>query len=312
MPVGTGRARGVASTVVMALAAAAVIACAPSGGTGTPERGMPPTGASASDAADALPEGVTATVVQLRSDVADRQAQVRFDNRSGDDLVIASLVVDDPRFAEPISRVGGRESVVGPGRTVDVRVQLPAVDCATPDEATPVLDVRLRHGDDDRHARVPIGEAFPVLAALHREECVAERLAEAATVSLGAFTPGTPGEPAALALDIAPRGAGRAARVDGIRETNLLTFAAAPGAAAPVHSIGIEVTGHPAASTSVALPLVPARCDPHAVQEDKRGTVFWLEVTVDGEAGRVPLAASAELRGRLLAWVADWCGYGTQ
>ena len=49
---------------------------------------------------------------------------------------------------------------------------------------------------------------------------------------------------------------------------------------------------------AVHLPLVPLRCDPHAVQEDKRGTVFTLEVEVDGEPGEIELAASEDMRGQ--------------
>ena len=46
------------------------------------------------------------------------------------------------------------------------------------------------------------------------------------------------------------------------------------------------------------------------MQEDKRGTIFDLEVEIDGEPGEIELAASEELRGRMLTWVADWCGFG--
>ena len=62
--------------------------------------------------------------------------------------------------------------------------------------------------------------------------------------------------------------------------------------------------------TTVHLPLVPLRCDPHAVQEDKRGTVFNVEVELDGEPGLVQVAATEDMRGRILTWVADWCGFG--
>ena len=42
------------------------------------------------------------------------------------------------------------------------------------------------------------------------------------------------------------------------------------------------------------MPLVPFRCDPHAVQEDKRGTIFDVRVEVDGEPGEIELAAAEE------------------
>jgi hypothetical protein len=56
---------------------------------------------------------------------------------------------------------------------------------------------------------------------------------------------------------------------------------------------------------------VPLRCDPHAVQEDKRGTIFTLEVELDGVPGEIELAASEDMRGSILTWVSNWCGFGS-
>ena len=60
----------------------------------------------------------------------------------------------------------------------------------------------------------------------------------------------------------------------------------------------------------VVLPLVPLRCDPHVVQEDKRGTIFTIEVEIDGSKGAIELPAPEDLRGQILTWVAPWCGFG--
>ena len=59
-----------------------------------------------------------------------------------------------------------------------------------------------------------------------------------------------------------------------------------------------------------AVPIVPLRCDPHAVMEDKRGTVFDVRVEVDGASGVIEVAAPEAMRGEILRWVADWCGFG--
>ena len=85
----------------------------------------------------------------------------------------------------------------------------------------------------------------------------------------------------------------------GIRETNLLTFTGLADGALP---LGIDIGAAARATRTIPLPLLPARCDPHAVQEDKRGTVFAVDVTVDGEPGQFLLG------GRLLTWVTQWCG----
>ena len=77
-----------------------------------------------------------------------------------------------------------------------------------------------------------------------------------------------------------------------------------------MHPLDIDQTGEGRTAVTVPLPLLPARCDAHAVQEDKRGTVFRLFVEVGGEPGSFDLVATPELRGTLLGWVADWCGFG--
>ena len=60
----------------------------------------------------------------------------------------------------------------------------------------------------------------------------------------------------------------------------------------------------------VSVPIVPLRCDAHAVMEDKRGTVFNVLVRVDGAQGAVEVAAPEAMRGEILRWVSDWCGFG--
>ena len=59
------------------------------------------------------------------------------------------------------------------------------------------------------------------------------------------------------------------------------------------------------------IPLVPFRCDPHAVLEDKRGTIFDVRVEHQGESGEFTLFVGDEMRGRILTWVGDWCGFGS-
>ena len=118
-----------------------------------------------------------------------------------------------------------------------------------------------------------------------------------------------PGEPAVLTLAIEPTGRA-AARIDGIQTTNLITFADAADGTLDTYPIDVDVTQAETDPVEVRLPLVPLRCDAHAVQEDKRGTIFDLEVVVDGDPAEIELAASEELRGRILTWVADWCGFG--
>lgn len=264
--------------------------------------------AASGDGAHPLPEGVTAQLVQLRSDVAARQAEVRIVNGSDAALEVGEVSVVDPRFRAPAERVVDRTSTLAPGAGVDVRVQLAPVDCAARGDAQATLTLRGAHGTAPFTATEPVTEAIPFLAALHERECVQEGAQRSADVALGAFSPSDAGRPAALELVVTPRPGTGGLRIVGIRETNLLTFERIGSDG--VHRLAVDQTGTDRAAVTVALALEPARCDPHAVQEDKRGTVFRLLVEVDGVAGTFDLAASSDLRADLLAWVAKWCGYG--
>ncbi len=252
-----------------------------------------------------LPEGVTVSLLQLRSDVADRHAQVQMHNGTDAALTIGELSVADPRFAEPATRVIDQESELRPGATVDLRIQLPLFACPASGVPASVLTVRWAQGSEFSITTVPLPEQIPFLAAMYERECFGAGLAEVVAVSFGGFTPSPTGEPAELLLEFVPTGTGEAVIV-GIHETNLLTFDGAVGS--------FVLDAHIAGRMDpfiVALPLMPWRCDPHAVQEDKRGTVFTLDAEVGGVAGQIELRASPELRGQLLGWVASWCEFGS-
>lgn len=252
-----------------------------------------------------LPDGISVEFVQLRSDVAARQAQVQVRNMTDEQVVVGEVAVSDPRFDGEAARViGGRTTTVAPGATIDIRIQLPPMACDVDDGSMSVL---LDLGD--RSAEGPLADELDVIGPLHARECLAARVADAAALSFASFEPSAPGEPATLALQIAPTGSAEAL-IGGIQTTNLLTFTAGPGDTTDTYPIGFEA-GAGAERTIVELPLVPLRCDAHAVQEDKRGTVFTVDVDVDGEPGQIELAAPEDMRGRILTWVGEWCGFGS-
>ncbi len=58
----------------------------------------------------------------------------------------------------------------------------------------------------------------------------------------------------------------------------------------------------------VRLGIRPARCDPHAVAEDKVGTLIPLRVTVAGRDGVLKVGAGAQLRGRIYDFITSACG----
>lgn len=282
--------RCVPAVAVTSLAAAVGLA----GCTAAPPNGPTPT---------ALPAGVTVELFQLRSDVAERGAQLRVINDSAEDLVITGLTIDDDWFDGPATRE--RTSTIPAGRTVDLRFALPASACdGEPDAAARTSRVTLElagGGEVTADLTDPLG----FTSLVHEKECLRHDLAKAATLEWTSFTPSTNPQPATLQLGVTPTGATDTARLVDVQTTNLLQFAAEPSPFA----LGLDIASTTAPET-IAVPLVPLRCDPHAVMEDKRGTVFNIAVQIDGASGVVEVAASESLRGEILRWVADWCGFG--
>lgn len=295
----TRRRSGVAAGCAAVLVAlAGLVACAP---TAAPEPAPSP----------GLPAGVTVELQQLRSDVAARQAQVMVTNGTAETLVVGDLAIADPRFEGPIGRVAARDSRIAPGTSVGIRVQLPPVACdGTGESADPSLEFDYTLGDTGGRASAPIDDPLEFVPPLHERECRVVLLSAAADVAFTGFEPSPTGEPAALELTVTPTGAGGAG-IRAIQTTNLLTFAAADGDTADAHAIDVALEPGVTDPVVVELPLVPLRCDPHAVQEDKRGTIFDLDVEIAGAGGEIELAAPEDLRGRILTWVADWCGFGS-
>ncbi|MCW3493151.1 hypothetical protein [Microbacterium sp. SSM24] len=270
-----------------------------------------PAGSPAPSASAGLPAGVTVELQQLRSDVAARQAQVVVTNDTDEELVVGDVAIDDPRFDGAIARVAARDSTIAPGRSVGIRVQLPPVACDDiPEAVTATVDLTYTLGDSGGEASVPIDDPLDFVAPLHERECRVVLLSAAADVAFTAFEPSPAGEPAVLELTVTPTGAGGAG-IRSIQTTNLLTFAAPAGDTADAHAIDVELEPGATEPVVLPLPLVPLRCDPHAVQEDKRGTIFDLQVEIDGEPGEIELAASEDMRGEILTWVANWCGFGS-
>ncbi|ALJ18464.1 hypothetical protein AOA12_00440 [Microbacterium sp. No. 7] len=298
--------RGAAGHAIAMLTALVLTGCTGPAPT-VPANGVPTTGVPAAGGpATELPAGVTAVLRQQRSDVIPREVQVQIANGSDEPFTVERITVADPRFAAEIVRVDpDRTTTVRAGGRVNIRMQLPAVACDSgirPDGDATELTLDHRQGDRTGTAVVAIGEAFPFLGALHRRECDALALAEVADVRLVSFTPSAADAPAELVLRIAPTGAGGAG-VLGIHSTNLLTY----DGASMIHPIDVDLAPGDTAERMIALPLVPLRCDPHAVLEDKRGTVFTLDVELGGTPTSIELYGGDVLRGDLLAWVSAWC-----
>jgi hypothetical protein len=163
---------------------------------------------------------------------------------------------------------------------------------------------------DGTTALLPAQDQHGVLARVHGERCFADRAGAAVTLGLeDALAPGPFPDTAALELVVGPPavGAGAAGSSPGtlgpavLRSVGSTTLLAEDSRAPWPRDVAL-VPG-----SGVAIVVRPARCDPHAVAEDKVGTLIPLALDVAGQEGVVKVAASPALRGQLYDAVIRIC-----
>ncbi|MET0842588.1 MAG: hypothetical protein ABWY23_01975 [Mycetocola sp.] len=268
---------------------------------------LPALAACAVPASAGLPDGVTVDVLQGRTDYTSGTLVIRIVNESAEELLVSSASLDAPGFAEPAT--WDRGTTVRAGTTVDLRAAVPEQDCT---QASGRPRVELTTGAGDRRTTVTVEAADPLgtLERLHGTGCIATLVDRVAQISVGPPVVEGVGTAsvAVLPLSLAPTGADGSVETAGIGSTPLLR---------PAQDAGGDGNGWPvtltvdAASAPVTVPLriVPARCDPHAIAEDKIGTVLVISVTLsDGSTGDYRVTPPEDIREALLDFVREHCG----
>ena len=265
------------------------------------------------------PDGVSVEIFQNRPDYAVRVLEIGVTNAGDTDLDLVSASFESAYFTgsadwdEPLT--------IRAGSTTDLRVPLGEAVCEGNRDGTGRVTLVWRPGDTPARGK-PAGAADPAstrtatlapsdtkgtIERITGEDCLA-----AAVESVVAITePGVlriEGVGAAsvawLDLTLTPTGADGSVTVERVSATVLL--ASASGLDWPV---GVTLNAASAPQT-VSLGLRPTRCDPHAVAEDKRGTVFPVVVaTSSGPAGAYNFPVGDALRGQIYSWIAEHCGY---
>ena len=249
------------------------------------------------------PDGVRFDVMQGRTDYASGTLVLRVVNESDSDISVANAVLTWPGFATTAEWESPTD--LAAGRTVDLRTDLPALDCDSPatDAGEPTLSVDL--GTGARVQTVP-GDPLGTLPRLHETGCVTVLVDRIATIDLAGplRVEGTGADAVALLpLRFTPAGANGTVAVSSIGSTPLL--APEGGTAA----WPLSVTVHAASAVQVLdLRIRPARCDPHVIAEDKIGTVLVLRVTVDGVDGDYRYPVDENTRDALYSFVSSTCG----
>lgn len=292
-----GRAR-CRRALVLALAAA-LGGCAADGSGGGPA--TPPS-------AGRLPPSVTfeVEVAQARTDRVARVVELQVRNTGPVDVV-----VEHARLASDL--VGGASEAgrdVGAGRLRRLRVPLGPAACGPDVPPEPVvrveLDVTTADGRAGTVVVTPTDETDD-LRRIHGEDCAAAAVAAGLRVTFAddLVVRDVDGVSVAdVVLRVEPVPGGPHVRLTGVRATTLLRPWGATGRwQVDVDSAAPPPDGH------LVLPTVPARCDLHAIAEDKRGTVLGLDAEVDGVAQPLHFVAAPDaLRGALYDFVLGACG----
>jgi len=298
--------RAAAATVL--LGAAASCSSGTAGGTASP--------ASATASATPITTGpVTAEISQFRDNYSKQIIEIQLTNTTGHALTVLGAELTSPLFAAPIiwsARTGGIE--LPPGQPKSLPAPLPAPDCGSPagpgatsgaaGDARVSLRLATPEGAVPVPAMAPATDPFGVLARNNSELCLAREASAVATIALDPeLELAADGRTAVVRLLLQPRAAGAGELViDRIEETTLL----AEASQAPwPRSVTVRAGGAPA---QVRLGIRPSRCDPHAVAEDKVGTLLPLQVRVAGREGIVKIDAGSQLRARIYDFVTKACG----
>ena len=261
---------------------------------------------------------VTADVYRSRIDPARGGIQLAVRNDDAMPLTIVEARLASAALSATIVRE--RTTVIPAGATRDLALRLPAVACPA-GEAVPlgtpppeaVLVVQLIDGST-AEVTVPTTDRLGQWADWVAAECLAVAVDQQVAIAVRHDPARDAGPLIGLLLDVAPRpdspavSAGPRVAVQSFSDTVLfglvdaasgerITSAPLPGGA-----------GGGEGAMSIPLLLTPARCDAHALADDKQGTIFRVSVVVDGTPGTVTIVADPATKAALYDAYTRACG----
>ncbi|KRE64039.1 hypothetical protein ASG92_03835 [Arthrobacter sp. Soil736] len=268
---------------------------------------------------------------QFRDNYGKQIIEIQLTNNSASTVTVRAAGIATPLFAAGIAwRASPDGTQIPPGQAKSLPAHLTTANCGTGTgagspgtEAQDLVSVTVRlspNGAAENGApeSLPATDPFGVLVRNNTEQCLARDASSVAAIGLRPeLDVSGDGRRAVLRLSIRPSartspeqqgggsGAGRLVieRIDG---TPLL--AEDPARPWPLN-LTIEAGGP---AQELELGIRPARCDPHAVAEDKVGTVIPLRVMVGARTGILKVTADRDLRGRILDFVTAACARTTR
>jgi hypothetical protein len=277
------------------LAAGLVIACA----IGTLS-GCAPTPAT-------LPDGVSVKIYQPRTEIQSGRFAIQVTNGSDVPVTVVRAQLDSPDYSAPIVWES-HDARLSPGIAIDLRVDPVPPACGEPSSEPMLVDLDFRLEDGSvGQATLEASDPFEQFPRIPDALCLGILLDDSAAVSSARIdSDGLPGSPGRLVLAIEPRDGDATATLDAVQSTILVSLLGADGQPVPELPIGMDLSSA-TSPTELSFPVVPGRCDPHAIAEDKVGTLFPIEVTVGGRNGSFRLPSSDVFRSQVYSFVQAYC-----
>ncbi len=250
---------------------------------------------------------ITVEVNQSRDQYGKQAIQIQLTNTTDSPVTVTGARLHSPLFEGDISWEPSAGSLeLPPRQPKSVPAVLPAATCNTSADESTELKADVTHstpGKDPVMVSTSASDPFGVLERNAYELCIA---AEAAAVATIVLDPGlelaADGRTAVVRLVITPAtpgGTRQSLTIASIDETTLL---AQPPAAPWPRNVAVR-----ADRQEIPLTIRPARCDPHAVAEDKVGTLLPLRVAIGERKGVLKVAAPNDLRSRIYDFITDAC-----
>ncbi len=256
---------------------------------------------------------VSAEVYRSRIDPSRGGIQLSLRNGGSLPLTVVGARLESATLVAPIVRE--RTTTIGPGLTRDLALTLTATTCPSNGRApvttppTAVLTVLLADGSTGE-VHLNTVDRIGQWAEWVTAECLTQAVADTVTLSVRHDPARDDGPLIGLALEVDPRGTSPARDVQLLSISDTVLFAlvrASDGSRTPSEPLPAGLSGSERA-VSIPLLITPARCDSHALADDKQGTLFRVSVTVDGRSGTVTIAADSETKARLYAAYTRACG----
>ncbi len=292
-------------SVALAISTVALSGCSPAADRSPAVASAPADEPAAPHSIDAV--SVTAELYRTRSDPARNGIQLSVTNHGDVALTIVGLALDSPAFATPIER--DRSSTIPAGATRDLALTLPAPSCAGDDtmpEAT--LTVALDTGESAL-VRVTTTDRLGQWAVWHADACFAAAVAERVHLDVRRVPALDDLAAGVIGLEIVATALQPGVALVALTDTVLFTVDAATGHPARLSVLALNLALSDGETRVVPVRLSAARCDAHAIAEDKQGTFFALELALGDDRGVATIAADDATRLQLYDAFSALCGF---